>query len=83
MAKRKRMRFYVIPAKRADGGWDIKRGKRRIAWSPLKAGAVAYAREQAKAARARGRLTQLVVYGTDGRIQYEHTYGQDPRRYRG
>ena len=30
-----------------------------------------------------GTLCQLVVHGKNGRIQYEHTYGRDPRRHKG
>lgn len=30
-----------------------------------------------------GLLSQLVVHGRDGRIQYEATYGRDPRSRRG
>lgn len=33
--------------------------------------------------RSRGRLCQLRVRGkTDGRVQFEHTYGADPKRYK-
>lgn len=41
--------------------------------------AVRQATEQAKAAD----LGQLFVHGRDGKIQYEHTYGDDPRQRKG
>lgn len=82
--KSKRTRFYVIPAKGPDGGWDVKKGKRKIAWSPVKAGAVAHGVNEARGMYERsGRLTRLIIYGANGRIMSERTYGEDPRRYRG
>lgn len=33
--------------------------------------------------RNNGELTQLIVCGKNGRIQYENTYGKDPRRSKG
>jgi Uncharacterized protein conserved in bacteria (DUF2188) len=38
-----------------------------------------HATAQAKAAS----LGQVIVHGRDGRIQYEHTYGEDPRNRKG
>lgn len=45
--------------------------------------AVAWAREDCHLLRKAGFLCQLVVHGKNGRIQYENTYGRDPRRYKG
>lgn len=41
------------------------------------------ARRKAKAEWKKGRKAQIVVYKRNGRIQYEHTYGLDPRHIPG
>lgn len=72
----KRSIFTVTPC---DGGWEV-RGPFSEAWfSLLKKNAVKQGR-----IIARGRQpSQLVIKGRNGRIQTEHTYGNDPERYKG
>jgi hypothetical protein len=38
---------------------------------------------QAKSLAQGAQLGQVIVHGRDGRIQYENTYGADPRNIRG
>jgi hypothetical protein len=38
---------------------------------------------QAKELAQRGSRGQVIVHGRDGRIQYENTYGNDPRSVKG
>lgn len=45
--------------------------------------AVASAVRLAKAIRKSGGLSQVVVHGRNGRIQFEWTYGADPKRSQG
>ena len=79
-------RTVVTVAADRAGGWRTStrgapsRGGGRSGDSyPTKDKAVKAAVRQAKAAE----LGQVIVKGRDGRIQYEWTYGQDPRRRRG
>lgn len=46
----------------------------------LKSAAIAYARTRARSIYAGGRPSQVLIKGRDGKIQTEHTYGDDPRR---
>lgn len=85
MAKRRKRRskravFYVVPA---YDGWAVKRGKRRVGGADLKREAVELGRDLAHEVYDRGGLSQLRVHRADGTIEYEHTYGADPRRHRG
>jgi hypothetical protein len=61
---------------RPDGNWEVKQqgAERASGVFERKADAVERGRELARAAQ-RG---QLFIRGTDGRIQTEHTYGDDP-----
>jgi putative hemolysin len=43
--------------------------------APLKPDVVKMARRWAKREHAKGRMTRLMIYGKDGRLQTEHTYG--------
>lgn len=65
--------------------WElIQRGKSTALERALtKAALLNAARERARAIQRRGRPAQLVVKGKDGRIQFENTYGRDPRRSKG
>lgn len=65
------------------GRWRVLRGNRTDAIHGIKAGAVHYARAQARKHQAGGGLAQVVVHGKDGAIQTEHTYGADPRHIKG
>lgn len=48
-----------------------------------KAEAVREARMAARGLHRDGRLSQLVVHRKDGRIAFEATYGNDPKRRKG
>lgn len=70
----KRTTYHVTPS--PDGGWKVKRESAGRASSvhDTKAGAVERAKELAKEQE----LGQIVIHRQDGKIQTEHTYGQDP-----
>ena len=55
----------------------------RVKYTELKQDAVRMGREVASRLRASGHLTQLVVHKRDGRIQFENTYGADPKKTKG
>ena len=59
------------------GGWTVKAegNSRPSSTHTTKAEAVAAAKVLAK----RGGLGQIIVHGRNGRIQYEHSYGKDPK----
>ncbi len=48
-------------------------------WHVNKATVVRFARKTARLEKP----SQLIVHGKNGRIQFEHTYGSDPRKSRG
>ncbi len=77
MATRKT--YHVAP--NPDGGWNVKaeRASRASSSHDTKASAVDRAKVLAKAQP----LGQVVIHKQDGRIQTEHTYGQDPYPPRG
>jgi hypothetical protein len=55
------------------------RGERGQEDFERKSEAVQYAKEEARGDPP----SQVVVHGSDGRIQYESTYGDDPREKKG
>lgn len=84
MGRRKRAVYQVLPPLGgARYGWRVVVNRTGFWTRGTKAEAVELGREKAKLVRADGGLAQLVVHGRDGRIQYEHTYGDDPRRRQG
>jgi hypothetical protein len=71
--------FHVSPA--GDGIWRVE-AEGGGSPGPLfddKQQAVHHAKERAKAAQ----LGQIIVHRCDGRIEYENTYGEDPRARKG
>lgn len=74
-------RKVVFVSPDGDGGWNVKsRGAERAAANyENKVNAIERAKEIAKNAT----LGQVVVRGTDGKIQTEYTYGKDPCPPRG
>jgi len=71
--------FHVTPNE--DGKWKVEQegaGHHGVLYED-KAGAVRDAKELAQ----RGNLGQVIIHGRDGRIQYENTYGNDPRNVKG
>lgn len=78
MAK-KRDVYHVTPS--PGGGWDVKKegGQRPSAHTGKKTDAIARGKELAK----KGPLGQIKIHKQDGTIQTEHTYGQDPEKYKG
>jgi len=73
--------------------WRVQYHKHHRAWSysgfseevyfTTQRAAIDRARWKARQAWKHGRLAQVVVHRKDGRIRFENTYGQDPRRYKG
>ena len=74
MSERKRV--WVSPD--GEGGWNVKtEGAQRAAANyDDKSDALGRAKDIAQAAP----LGQVIVQGQNGRIQFEWTYGKDPRR---
>lgn len=75
----KRKVYHVIP--NSDSGWDVQKegSKRPSGHFDKKSDAVSRGKELAKS----GPLGQIKIHKGDGKIQTEHTYGQDPERYKG
>lgn len=75
----KRLILRVKP--KPNGAWSVTSSmtKAEIASFLYKKLAVAFAVETAKLRPP----SQVVSFGRDGRIQWERTYGQDPRRTKG
>jgi Uncharacterized protein conserved in bacteria (DUF2188) len=71
--------FHVTPA--AEGKWCVDPEGARHTGEIFenKHDAVRHAKDQAKTAQ----LGQVIVHGRDARIQYENTYGEDPRERKG
>ena len=71
--------FHVSPA--GDGKWRVESegGGETGQIFDDKEQAVENAKERAKAAP----LGQIIVHRRDGRIEYERTYGEDPRQRKG
>lgn len=67
--------FHVTP--NDDGKWTVERegGGQGGSTYENKDDAVRHAKEAAQL----GPLGQVIVHGRDGRIEYENTYGEDPR----
>lgn len=63
------------------GGWDVKKegGERASGHFDTKVEAVDRGKELAKS----GGLGQVKIHGQDGKIQTEHTYGDDPHPPKG
>lgn len=88
MKKERRAIYRVKPVRRGLGGWrmEIKHpnGAAHPSSYAFKRTAVAAGRRWARRSWERhGMLAQLVVHGRDGKIQFEHTYGRDPRGTKG
>jgi hypothetical protein len=84
-SRRKRFILRVKPYHRKEtNGWGVVRSGRKtpLSFHKKKSVAVKRARSKAKAQWRKGRKAQIVVYKRNGRIQYEATYGADPRRYK-
>ncbi len=82
MAKKRepeRVTYHVVS--NHGGGWNVKKenARRASVSADTKQEAINRARELAKAQE----LGQVIVHRSDGLIQTEWTYGQDPERHRG
>jgi uncharacterized protein YdaT len=82
MAKKRepeRVTYHVVASR--SGGWNVKRenAQRASATTDTKREAIDRARDLAKAQD----LGQVIVHRSDGVIQTEWTYGQDPEKHRG
>jgi hypothetical protein len=79
MTRRKRRIITIGPVKGEPGWWG---------WTDTH-GTSGRQRKKADIVRIMRRIcrenqpSQLRIKGRDGRIQTEHTYGADPRRYKG
>jgi hypothetical protein len=75
---------YRVQWRKATGRWTVSTGRFTLCRSSQKAFCVAWGRLVARRTWVKRRHpSQLVVYGKDGRVQYENTYGRDPRRFAG
>ena len=79
--KKKRQVFRVLACRGKRFGWFGVRPSGSSVWFLLKSDAIISFREKARKAAPWG---QLVVHKREGNeIQYEWTYGNDPRRSKG
>lgn len=86
VSRAKRFVLRVKPYHRKGvNGWAVVRSGRKtpLSFHRMKSTAVKSARSKAKAQWHKGHKAQIVVHKRNGRIAYEHTYGLDPRRYKG
>jgi hypothetical protein len=76
---KKRKVYHVTPD--GKGGWDVKAegAQRSSAHFENKVDAIVRGKRLAKSAS----LGQIKIHKRDGKIQTEHTYGNDPEKYRG
>lgn len=82
--KSMKRRVYRVQWVRRSKEWTIRRAPGYVEFYATKRQAVGDARILAREDwRANKRLGQVVVYGKNGRVLFEHTYGRDPRRYPG
>lgn len=81
MARRARRKFKV--KRREFGSWEIIDNGEYHSTRGTQAEAIAIAVNAARCAWIDGEPTQVVIFGRDGRIKYERTYGHDPRRRKG
>lgn len=74
----KRRIYHVTPD---EGDWKVKESgaERAVKILEDKSDAVQLAKDLAKSAG----LGQVIIHKSDGTIQTEHTYGQDPEKYPG
>lgn len=81
MAKRV---VYRVKYDRRNRDWVIQMGRRTNRGYHPKRAAVEEARMRARHQWDHlGKPSQVVVHGMNGRIQFEWTYGRDPRRWKG
>lgn len=75
----KRTVVHVVPGK--NDGWDVKKQgeKTPLGHFDTKSNAVGYGKTVAKGAE----LGQIKIHKQDGKMQTEHTYGNDPREKKG
>ena len=66
----------------ADWVADLVGARVMISVYSVKRAAVAEARRRAKTVQRHGGLAQMRVHGQNGQLQFESTYGADPKRYR-
>lgn len=64
---------YCVRQRQDD--WRVTRDGEKCGRAPTKALAVAFGRVNARADLAAGKPSQLVIYGEDGEVLREHTYG--------
>jgi hypothetical protein len=83
----KRRIYTVEPIKHPAYRWVVREGKHGpasvIRWCKTKAEAITDGRAFARDVWKFGMLSQLRVKRRNGRIQFEHTYGADPARWKG
>ena len=63
------------------GRWQLRLGRHVISRDGIKYRLLRFARTYVGSMA--NRPSQLIVRTRDGKFQFEHTYGADPRRYKG
>lgn len=76
----KREVFTTTPGK---AGWENRNGAEVVSKHKTQAAAWDASRSSAKAVERAGGVAQARRKGEDGKIQTEHTYGDDPRKTKG
>lgn len=78
------MKRLVLRISKRTGhdGWWTSHGAMLVR-RPTQESALTFARWVAKSQEGSGGTAQIVVHGADGRIRFERTYGNDPRRTKG
>lgn len=73
-----RVVYHVVP----DGdGWAVKKaGASKASSTHVKKSAAV---REGKRLAKKPKLGQIVIHGSDGVIDVEHTYGEDPEKYEG
>lgn len=75
------MKRYKITVRRhKSGGWMV---GPQMFWCARKKDAIKAARSIGRYSWSKGQLAQVVCYRSNGTIEWEATYGLDPRRHRG
>jgi hypothetical protein len=76
-----RVVFHVMHA-RGQRPWRLKKSGVTVRTYRIKVLAIEDGRILCRTLWNKGRPAQLVVHGRQGKIQFESTYGKDPKRYR-
>lgn len=78
-AAKKKRRVWRVSWSERNRLWRSVSPRGGVAWFATKREAVVDGRSCARSERP----SQLMIHNRDGKIQTEHTYGSDPRRFKG